>query len=649
MALLEKLSAAWSSAGTVWKAAAGCAICAALVAGVLEDVRHAIFRPVINLVDSYFSSPDDQFDACLSDHLRDTPRPAPGPFHVFVTVPQGTDGLGQFRLIDQNLRAQFGEDVSSVVQVESSDCLILQPASGLAAQIEETASRRGQAVLEQTGADVVIWGEVKNTNKKLRLRFLTKGDAADNTFSVVESADDLLLEPDFGEDVGALIAAKTLTLTALTAEERGGFLTPRMELALRITAPLVKAMPAGLDADARGAIQHAHGTVLLYLGDEKGDATLLEQAVDAYHAALTELTQDRAPLNWAGTQMNLGIALSILGARESGTERLEQAVEAYRDALTEYTQDRVPLQWAGTQMNLGIALLSLGEREAGTERLEQALEAFRDALTEWTQDRVPLRWAAAQMNLGIALLSLGERETGTERLELAVEAIRDALTEWTQDRVPLRWAAAQINLGNALQTLGRREAGTERLELAVEAYRAALKEQTRERVPLAWAMTQMNLGNALLALGAREEGTARLEEAVAAYRAALTEHRQDLVPLDWAMTQNGLGLALRILGRRETGTALLEQAVDAHRAALNEYVRDREPLNWAAALGNEGLALLTLAGRTGDPAQARQALEQLTLAEATLRSGGHIPWADSIARQIPAAQALVDRLSGGQP
>jgi hypothetical protein len=136
---------------------------------------------------------------------------------------------------------------------------------------------------------------------------------------------------------------------------------------------------------------------------------------------------------------------------------------------------------------------------------------------------------------------------------------------------------------------------------------------------------------------------------VAAYRAALTEHRQDLVPLDWAMTQNGLGLALRSLGRRETGTALLEQAVDAHRAALNEYVRDREPLNWAAALGNEGLALLTLADRTGDPAQARQALEQLTLAEATLRSGGHIPWAETFARQIPKAQALVDRLSGGQP
>ncbi len=374
MALLEKLAVAWSQAGTVWKAAAGCAICAALVAGVLEDVRHAVFGPVIKLADRYFGSPDDQFDACLADHLRNTPRPAPGPFHVFVTVPQGVDGLGQFRLIDQNLRAQFGEEVSSVVQVEWSDCLILQPASGLAEQIENTAHRRGLAVLSQTGADVVIWGEVKKVNKKLRLRFLTKGDAADNTYSVIENADDLLLEPDFGEDVGALIAAKVLTLTELTDEDRGGFLTPRMDLALRITAPLVRAMPVGLDADARGAIQHAHGRALLFLGNEKGEATLLEQAVDAFDAALTERTQDRVPLDWATAQNNLGTALANLGEREAGTARLEQAVAAYRAALTERRQDRVPLDWAATLGTEGMALLTLADRTGDLGRARQALE-----------------------------------------------------------------------------------------------------------------------------------------------------------------------------------------------------------------------------------------------------------------------------------
>ncbi|MCA3517385.1 MAG: tetratricopeptide repeat protein [Rhodobacter sp.] len=299
--------------------------------------------------------------------------------------------------------------------------------------------------------------------------------------------------------------------------------------------------------------------------------------------------------------------------------------------------------------DLGNALQTLGQREAGTARLEQAVAAYGAALTEWTQDRVPLNWAMTQNNLGSALRTLGRREAGTARLDRAVAAFRAALTEFTRDRVPLDWARTQNNLGNALLTLGQREAGTARLEEAEAAYRAALTERTQDRVPLDWAMTQNNLGTALLTLGEREAGTARLEEAVAAYGAALTEFTRDRVPLDWAMTQMNLGNALYLLGAREAGTERLEEALAAYRAALTERRQDRVPLDWAATLGTEGMALLTLADRTGDLGRARQALEQLTLAEATLRSGGHIPWAETFASQIPTAQALVDRLSGGPP
>jgi tetratricopeptide (TPR) repeat protein len=86
---------------------------------------------------------------------------------------------------------------------------------------------------------------------------------------------------------------------------------------------------------------------------------------------------ERVPLDWAMTQNNLGIALMTLGERESGTQRLEEAVDAYRAALQEYTRERAPLQWATTQNNLGNALLRVGERESSTQRLEEAVEATR--------------------------------------------------------------------------------------------------------------------------------------------------------------------------------------------------------------------------------------------------------------------------------
>jgi hypothetical protein len=47
------------------------------------------------------------------------------------------------------------------------------------------------------------------------------------------------------------------------------------------------------------------------------------------------------------------------------TAHLENAVMAFRAALQEYTRERAPLQWAATQTNLGTALAILSERNKG--------------------------------------------------------------------------------------------------------------------------------------------------------------------------------------------------------------------------------------------------------------------------------------------
>ena len=77
------------------------------------------------------------------------------------------------------------------------------------------------------------------------------------------------------------------------------------------------------------------------------------------------MPRERVPLDWARTQMNLGVALSSLGARESETDRLNEAVAAYREALKERTRERVPLRWAVTQKSLGTVLWRVGERASG--------------------------------------------------------------------------------------------------------------------------------------------------------------------------------------------------------------------------------------------------------------------------------------------
>ena len=179
----------------------------------------------------------------------------------------------------------------------------------------------------------------------------------------------------------------------------------------------------------------------------------------AFTEALKERTRERVPLDWAGTQSNLGNVLTTLGARERGTERLEQAVTACTEALKEITRERVPLDWAGTQNNLGNVLTTLGARERGTERLEQAVTAYTEALKERTRERVPLDWASTQSNLGNPSLRPWvplERERGTERwtrLEQAVTACTERGAQGDYPRAAFTEADCHRSTGPVRRTI----------------------------------------------------------------------------------------------------------------------------------------------------------------------------------------------------
>ena len=402
---------------------------------------------------------------------------------------------------DTEIVAQAFSSVQGILLVRSARIV---KASGAADDWQLAMQKNATTVLENWNADLAVVGVVKKSGEVLSLWFVPRlGNGTLSRGDQPYKLENVTLGRDFHDDLRAQLTA----------------------LALASIAPLA-------ETEMRGRV----------LEKELGEVT--EKLATLLQSSAINKPERRAPLYAA-----LGLALATLGRRESGTQRLEQAVEAYHAALEEGTRERVPLDWAATQNNLGNALLTLGERESRTQRLEQAVETYHAALEEYTRKRVPLDWAATQNNLGNALLALGERESGTQRLEQAVETYHAALGEHARERVPLSWATTQNNLGNALLALGKRESGTQRLEQAVEAYHAALGEYTRKRVPLDWAATQNNLGNALLALGERESGTQRLEQAVEAYHAALGEYTRERVPLDWATTQNNLGNALLALGR----------------------------------------------------------------------------------------------------
>jgi hypothetical protein len=89
-----------------------------------------------------------------------------------------------------------------------------------------------------------------------------------------------------------------------------------------------------------GGLSPKSGITLEALAKNR-DKDLLRRAVQAHEAALEERTRERAPLDWAQTQNNLGNALLVLGERGDDAA-LGRAVQAVEAALGEYRRLGAP-------------------------------------------------------------------------------------------------------------------------------------------------------------------------------------------------------------------------------------------------------------------------------------------------------------------
>jgi tetratricopeptide (TPR) repeat protein len=149
-------------------------------------------------------------------------------------------------------------------------------------------------------------------------------------------------------------------------------LTAALEVRTRIAAPREWAMTS-----------HNLGIVFFRISEAEGGTELLERAERLFLETL-DVRRGR-PLDYAATKNMLGNVLRLRGQRTNDHSIIEKAIKSYLAAITEWTRDRAPLQWAMVQNNLGEAYLSIN-------RPEEALGAFRESLLERTKERTALDW-----------------------------------------------------------------------------------------------------------------------------------------------------------------------------------------------------------------------------------------------------------------
>ena len=455
----------------------------------------------------------------------------------------------------------------------------LMDRSGDARSIEAAAESRARAVIEATGADLVLWGRARDDGADLDLRFTRP--AATSRLRVAAEAGDP--RDGLGTHVGGLIAYEITRQFGLTDEEQGGLVLGPALLALDVREAIADDPPPGLDAAALGAVHDAAAVTLARIGGEDGDPAALERAIRHGRRA-AELWKDVSPLRAASALATLGAAQSRLAGLTGDAAAAREAVRTLRAAADGTDRGADAEKWATARHNLGGALRDLGEMSGDAGPVREAIPAFEAALEDWTAEDDPADHVLALTGLASSHHQIGSLTGDPAAYDAALATYRRAATPAARQAVPHYWAIATNGIAAVLSRIAGDDA--EGLAEVARAYAATLEIWTREDAPTAWATAMSNLANTHLALHRLDPGAGHLDSAIAAFEDASKVRTVRAMPAAHGTAQTNLGIALSRRGA--PGDA--DRAVAAFEAALLVLPEGAAPGRRAGRLENLALA-----------------------------------------------------------
>ena len=570
--------------GGWWKAAAGCAICASLVAGLIQDARYWVWDRTVG----YILPAQATFDTCLSRGVAALQRPEGALYQVIVTVPLGDQGQVAFRQIETSLTRAYGETQAAAIRVGALDCEPLKPTAGDSADRLATAEARADALLAGTGADVVLWGEVFADGKTMELRFAHPRDpqaVVGTDRAAVYEAGAITLDLNFGHDIGALIAARALDRTLdIAGSDRldQGAVAAQI---LTLLSPLVAARPPGISdanyadvlfsegvAAATAAAANADGAALLAAADRlaasealyppeavaKRDLarifatlhrvnaasmlpvsealTLLVDAIAAFDAVTPQAEALFGPRLAQYLYSNIGLSITLAGARLPEPQRslwLQEGAARLRQAAVALPEAALLLQFAtGIHARAAVSddQTALALNVEATAANNRALAA----LPEGDRGMIWLRAATLKGEMLLDRVSAGTEPDRAATLDQAIAVLTEAVTVATGTAAAADRARAEGALGWALvgRSFGTEDA-TEATDLVARAetsLRAALTVYRPDASPqlYGWALSGLAFTRVACAQtrgcgdpdAERAKAVARFAEAAEGYRVA---------------------------------------------------------------------------------------------------------------------------------
>ena len=336
---------------------------------------------------------------------------------------------------------------------------------------------KGQAILDKTGADVLVWG--CREGNRIRLNFQTMSQYEDEELAFVSLMDSLYIpaRPESGKYPEALInLIYGGILSAINASNAQIKIYKHYLLKKNIDCLSKDNSAKSLSIDYMPYIMNFLGIIYLSFAFDKSDGQDFKIVKSLFDTALKHQDLITSPIHLGCIYNHLG-QLYDCGTRylaKNPAAYFKDAIEYYRLSQKYLSKYTYPYDYGYISYKLSKLFFNYWRQKEDIQALRDAVFQLREAEKIYTYALFPEFWAEIQGHLGYLLSLLGTLTKSEDISELAITCYKNRQKVITERREPLLWAECAENIGDIYYRIGKSQANKEALEEALEHFHDAL-------------------------------------------------------------------------------------------------------------------------------------------------------------------------------
>ncbi len=338
---------------------------------------------------------------------------------------------------------------------------------------------RGQAIIDKTGADVIIWGY--REGDKIRLNFQTGKQYEIEDKSFVTLLDSLYIPAATLENpalfppalLNLIFGAVLSALSPYNTESR----IYRRYLLKKVIHALTQDQSAKqLSVEYMPYIMNFLGIIYLSYAYDQEDGRNFKTIHNLLNAALKHQDLITNPIHLGCIYYHIGQLYdsATVYTTRNPSGYFKGAISYYRQAQKYLSKYTYAYDYGYISYKLADLFFNYWKQTEDLQALRDAVFQLREAEKIYTYALFPKFWAEIQGKLGQMLALLGNITKSAEISEVAIASYRNQQKIISEKRSPLAWGHIQENIADIHYHLGQNGCGRSHFEEALEAYHDAL-------------------------------------------------------------------------------------------------------------------------------------------------------------------------------